>query len=196
MDTGEAAAIPPGDDRSMSLEQAHAALVRGVLPMAAAVLIGFGLLYGWSALVAGAGWWFARPFVGIGALVLGIIVHEGLHALGWLVAGKLPVRAIRFGVIWWALAPYAHAVEPMTARAYRIGAALPGIAIGLIPLATAFLLGDGALMLFGWLFSLAAGGDYVSIRALRGVNGDRRVVDHPSRVGGIVLDDPGRTASP
>ncbi|TET54303.1 MAG: DUF3267 domain-containing protein, partial [Anaerolineales bacterium] len=67
------------------------------------------------------------------AFAVGVVAHEVLHAAGWVLAGRLPWSAVRFGFSKRALALYAHAKEPMRASAYRIGIVLPGLVTGLLP---------------------------------------------------------------
>ena len=170
-------------DRSLSLDEAQRLALRGIVPVAALVLVPFVLVHGWAALAAGAAWWGAHWLWGLGAFVAGVVVHEGLHALAWLVIGRVPVRSVSFGILWEGLAPYAHTAAPMTADAYRIAAALPGAVLGVAPILAAWTSGSGALLLFGLVFTLTAAGDALVVWVLRGVDGRRLVRDHPSRVG-------------
>ena len=94
---------------------------------------------------------------------------------------------MRLGFQWKVLTPYAHCTVPMPARPYRIGAAVPGIALGIVPIAAATALGNGPLLAFGLFFLLAAGGDALILWLLRDVPGDRLVEDHPTRAGCYVL---------
>ncbi len=96
---------------------------------------------------------------------------------------------MRLGFSWKALTPYAHCAAPMPARAYRIGAAAPGVALGLLPAALAWATGSGAVLAFALLFTLAAGGDALILWLLRGVPPERLVVDHPTRAGCLVLPE-------
>lgn len=130
-------------------------------------------------------------FYGIGALVLvvGIVAHEYIHGLTWRVLGRKPHSAIEFGVQWKALTPYAHCKEPLRARAYRYGAAMPGLVLGILPSIAGVLTGNGWVMLFGILFTVAAGGDVLILWLLRGVGPEQLVEDHPFNAGCYVLDD-------
>src|SRR5690606_1558426 len=125
----------------------------------------------------------------LGVLVAGVLAHEALHALAWHGAARPPRGSVRLGVQWKTLTPYAHCTVPMTAKAYRIGAVTPGIVLGLAPALVGLAAGWGGWMLFGLLFTLAAGGDAVVVWLLRGVEAHRLVADHPSRAGCLVLDE-------
>ncbi|MBI5958553.1 MAG: DUF3267 domain-containing protein, partial [Chloroflexi bacterium] len=62
-----------------------------------------------------------------------LIAHELLHAVGWMLAGGFGWDQVSFGIDRKTLSPYTHIHAPMPARAYRIGAVLPGIVTGLLP---------------------------------------------------------------
>lgn len=159
----------------------------GLLP-ALILSVAFLLRWGWRGLFQGldqlfsSGWWFLVLLLG------GIVVHEALHGLTWMIAGRKSRDVIKFGVAWEKLTPYAHSKEPMSARAYRLGAFMPGLLLGLLPCLVAVAVGDGALFIFGWVFTVAAGGDFLVLWLLRGVSPREQVEDHPSRAGCYVLE--------
>lgn len=175
-------------DRSASLATANLYALGGALPVLAALAVPFGLAWGWAALADGLLWWADRPLVLLVALAVGVLVHEALHAAAWQLAAQPPKGSIRLGFSWKALTPYAHCAAPMPARAYRIGAATPGVLLGLVPVALACASGSGALLAYGLLFTLAAGGDALILWLLRGVPPTAHVADHPTQAGCIVLD--------
>ena len=121
-------------------------------------------------------------------LVGGILLHEGLHALGWKLASGLPWRAFKFGMIWKALMPFAHCKEPMNARAYRVGAFLPGLLTGLLPLLAGWIPGALGGTLLGALFSIAASGDWLVLWAIRSIPPQAQVLDHPNLPGCQVIE--------
>lgn len=125
-------------------------------------------------------------------LIPGIIVHELLHAAGWIWSGKVDRNAIRFGFQWKTLTPYAHCTVPLRASAYRAGTLLPGLVLGLIPGLVGVLLDSFFLVVFGFVFTFAAGGDFLILWLLRGVSPDALVEDHPTKAGCYVLE-PGET---
>ena len=121
------------------------------------------------------------------ALVLGMVLHEIIHAVGWAYFGQLPLRRIRIGFHRRTLTPYAHAVDPMPARSYRLGAALPALVLGAIPFLVGMIIGRPAIALFGMVFSFAAGGDLLVLWVIRNVDARAMVQDHPSRAGCLVV---------
>jgi len=122
-------------------------------------------------------------------MVVAIAVHEGLHALAWMLAGDVKFNEIRFGFDARNLAPYAHARTDMTARAYRVGVLIPGIVLGVIPSVVGIATGDGLMTLFGAIMLSAAIGDMYVFWIIREVPGDAQVRDHPSQAGCMVKVD-------
>lgn len=119
-------------------------------------------------------------------LVAGIVVHELLHALGWMVFAGIPRSNIHIGVRWKLLTPFAHSDVRMSVRGYRWGTFLPGLVLGILPSLLAIVSGSLLLMGFGFFFTATAGGDFLILWLLRKVSGNAQVADHPSRVGAIV----------
>ncbi len=124
-------------------------------------------------------------------LVAGILVHEAIHGLAWAFIGRLPLKHIRFGLQASTLTPYAHALDPMPARVYRIGAVLPALLLGGLPFLIGTIVGSPTLALYGMIFVFAAGGDLLVLWLIRRVDARALVQDHPSRAGCIVLAAPG-----
>jgi hypothetical protein len=117
----------------------------------------------------------------------GILVHEGIHALAWTAFGRLPLKRIRVGFNASTLMPYAHALDPMPARAYRLGALMPTLLLGVLPFVVDTVIGSASLALYGMIFVFAAGGDMLILWLIRGVDGRALVLDHPSRAGCMAL---------
>jgi hypothetical protein len=167
----------------LSIDPGRAALVATPISVAllAAVVLPHQLLYRQNALkvlyLELGGWGFAAAVVG------GIVVHEAIHAVTWLAIGGLRPGEIVFGIQWRVLMPYAHPSRPISARAYAVGAAMPGIVLGLLPAGVGLGWGRGAWSGFGAVFLAAAGGDLLVLFSLRGVSGGELVRDHPVRVG-------------
>jgi len=127
------------------------------------------------------------PLLAAGML-LSILVHELLHLVGFLAIGRAPWSAVRIGVSWKALAPYAHCHQPMTARAYRISVALPGLLLGLLPAIIGLLFGSPWILLWGSVMIIAAGGDLAVLLAMFRVPVGTMVRDHPSKAGCVILE--------
>lgn len=129
----------------------------------------------------------AMPLVDFGIFLLlffaGITAHEAMHALTWIWRSEATWSDVRFGIHWRALSPYAHLKRPISASAYRWGAAMPGIVLGLLPLAAGLLAAHQPTFLFGLVFLVAAAGDILILILLRDLSPDALIEDHPERVG-------------
>ena len=123
------------------------------------------------------------------ALVLGLggLAHEILHALGWMLFGRVPREAIKFGFSWRGLMPYTHCKMPLKPSAYRIGSLLPGAVTGLLPSVVGLALGSLWLTMLGAVLLGAAGGDMLVLWEIRSVRSNARILDHPTKTGCEIL---------
>jgi hypothetical protein len=121
------------------------------------------------------------------AIGLAVIAHEALHAVGFRYFGGAPWKAIRMGVQWRTVTPFARALVPVTARAYRWTAALPGLALGALPMVAGVLLDVPFASGFGVLMLAGAGGDAAIIWAMRRAPDDALVLDCPHALGCLVV---------
>lgn len=156
-------------------------LILNVVMTVAALLVGLAAYrYVWGDLVAPSAW----LFVYLAGLV---VLHELSHAAGWLMCG-MPAGAIRFGIMWHLLAPYANCSLPMSMRVYRFTLALPTFTTGLLPLAIGLYLGDMALVVASGVLIGGAAGDAAMLSAGVAFHPDTRVMDHPAEPAFIILD--------
>ena len=180
--------IPPGGrDLSLSMTQVNLmAIPLAAIPALLLVFL-YAAVQGWGGFHAATSI-FRTPVFLVVILVSGIILHELLHAAAWAHYGQKPLSAITFGIHWATLTPYTHCRETLTVEAYRIGALVPAILLGLIPSALA-IFWDMQWMLFpGIIFTAAAAGDFLIIWLLRKEPPTALVLDHPSRAGCLVFD--------
>jgi len=163
------------------------------IPMAAVPALLIVLLYaavqGWSGFHAAASI-LRTPVILVLVLVSGIILHELLHAAAWAHYGQKSLSAITFGVHWATLTPYTHCRETLTVEAYRIGALVPAVLLGLVPSALAIFWGMPWMLFPGIIFTSAAAGDFLILWILRKEPANALVLDHPSRAGCLVFDPP------
>jgi hypothetical protein len=132
---------------------------------------------------------FTKLITFIIAFVIGIILHELIHGLGWIYFGGQKWDKIQFGFKLKTLTPFAHCKEPVTARAYRYGTAAPGIILGIIPSLIGIITANSWLLWFGIIFTVAAGGDFLVLWLLRRIKSGVLVEDHPSRAGCYIYDN-------
>lgn len=176
----------PGRDVSIPMERAATIALALVPPTVLPVLVPFWLLWGWEALKDG---FFTAltPWILVPALLISIVVHEGLHALGFLLFGGAPRRAVHFGIHRPTLSPFAGCRVPISARAYRAAVALPAIVLGVLPAAAGLVTGNGFLAVWGAFMLHAASGDFIVLWVVRRVPPETPVLDHPERVGCRIL---------
>jgi len=121
-------------------------------------------------------------------ILLGVVLHELIHGISWVIFGHKPFSALKFGFQWKTLAPYAHLKEPVDVHAYRLGGFMPGFILGILTYILSLMLGDGNLFWFSLIHTSAAGGDWLILWLIRNVQSDRQVEDHPTNAGCYVLE--------
>src|SRR5688500_12654742 len=107
-------------DLSVSMAQANIIVLFISLPVVILQFVLFLLLHGTTGLKPV--WCTALLLI---AVLLGIVTHEFIHGIGWMIFGRKPFSSIKFGVQWKTFTPYAHLKEPVEVNAYRMGAFLP-----------------------------------------------------------------------
>jgi hypothetical protein len=161
------------------------------LAIAVPLVVGMGFIYslrwGIISLLRGVDGLLGNFLIFLTVFLGGIVVHELIHGLTWMLFGRKPFSAVRFGFQLKTLTPYAHVREPLPVNAYRLGAFAPGAVLGILPFLVAVITGSGWLLAFGLLFTFAAGGDFLILWLLRNVARDRWVEDHPTNAGCYVL---------
>ena len=120
-------------------------------------------------------------------LIFGVGVHEFLHALAWVILQREGFKSIEFGFNWQSLTPYTHYKNPILVWKYRLGGAMPGLMMGVVPLILSYAINNASLNFVGFLFIWAAAGDIISLWMIRKLNGNQLVKDHPKELGVIVL---------
>jgi hypothetical protein len=182
---------PTKKDVSISMEQANYYTIIGILPVMLPIVLLFSGLWGGDAIIAGYTRIMQSIFWFLLAVIIGVVIHEYIHKIGWAVFGKKPFSVIKFGFQWKTLTPYAHCTEPMEVNGYRWGAILPGLLLGVLPILIAILNGNGTLFIYGLLFLFAAGGDFLILWLIRNVKTGTEVEDHPTRAGCYVFNKEG-----
>ncbi len=129
-------------------------------------------------LATGSIWW--DSLLTFGMFIVGMFLHEGLHALSGIVFGKISPKDVKFGFDPRSGNMYTHFVSPMKARAYSLSLIMPCIITALIPIAvvTAF----GGPILLGSVCLLFAGctGDVVMFFSTLKCDKNALICDHPT----------------
>jgi hypothetical protein len=169
-------------DHSVSIAKANSWMLLIAVPSVAALVALYLAVWGLGDFAAGLGQ-FLQWRVVIPTLVVGVPLHEFIHGVAWAMASGRPLSDVSFGFQWKTLTPYAHLQEPVPATAYRWGAVMPAVMLGLLPYLVGLALGSGWLACLGLFFIFTAGGDLLVLWLLRGVGGGALTEDHPSRAG-------------
>src|SRR5215211_2077069 len=127
-------------DLSISMDRANVIVMFISIPVVILQFTTFLMLHGTESLRPT--WSTALLIV---AVLLGIMVHELIHGLSWVIFGRKPFSAVKFGFQWKTLTPYAHLKEPVEVNAYRLGAFLPGFILGILIYILSLVVGDGNL---------------------------------------------------
>ena len=91
--------------------------------------------------------------------------------------------SIKFGINWKALAPYAHCKEALEVKKYYLGVIMPGIILGVLPALLSIVTGSAFLWIYGFIFTIAAGGDVIYLILLIKMDNNELVQDHPEKIG-------------
>jgi hypothetical protein len=170
-------------DLSISMARANVLVLFMSIPVAIVQFILFSMVHSAEKLKP-----TGNPVVLVLAVLLGVVVHEWIHGITWVIFGHKPFSAIKFGFQWKTFTPYAHLKEPVEVNAYRIGGFMPGFILGLFPYMLSILLGDGNLFWFSLVHTTAAGGDWLILWLLRNVKPGTQVEDHPTNAGCYVIE--------
>ncbi len=186
----QATDYPEDAKRDLSISMGKANLYGIVLMAPGGVLLALPYVAIWGREAFGNAWETMRDhfLLALAVFAVGMVLHELIHGLSWTVFGKQPRSAIKYGFQVKTLTPYAHCVEPMDVRAYRLGAAMPGLIVGVLPWLAAVVSGNGAVLIFGFVFTLAALGDAMILWLIRDVAPGSLVLDHPTQAGCYVID--------
>lgn len=125
----------------------------------------------------------------LGAMVVGIVVHELIHGITWACFAKQGFKSIRFGVMWKYLTPYCHCSESLKVRHYAIGGLMPLVVLGIVPAIIAIPLKSLFWLTFGVIFIAAAAGDIMVCWRIRKENPENMILDHPTEAGYLVYEE-------
>ena len=117
------------------------------------------------------------------AFVILAFLHEVIHWLAFRFIGKIDPSHLKIGFQWKTITPYAHCDIAMKTSAYRVSLILPALLLGIIPSVVALVFGIPWLMIYGMIFTVVSGGDFIILWLIRKVKKDQLLQDHPSRCG-------------
>lgn len=172
---------------AISLVKANVVSLLLFIPLSALYLVPYATVWSWNKVVSDFTLIYHDFLFFLFLMVVGVLVHELLHGLTWRIMGNKSWSALKFGFNWTALAPYAHCREPLEVNAYRWGAAIPGVILGVFPFLIGIITGDGWFTLFGFIFTVTASGDILILWLIRKIEPGTMVQDHPELAGCEVI---------
>ena len=115
----------------------------------------------------------------VGLVIVGVVLHEGLHALGAIMFGKARKDDIKFGAKWKEGVFYCHVDKPIPLKAYRGMLILP-LAVTLVAFALVVAFGGTCLLVALSLLVAGASGDVAMfVGSWKEKDKNRLVLDHP-----------------
>lgn len=133
------------------------------------------------------GWAFALCLI----FLVFTVIHELIHGITWACFARRHWKAIQFGVIWEMLTPYCTCMDELRRNCYMIGAAMPTIILGVLPMLISIFTASQKLFLFSALMILAGGGDACIILTILRHKEDSEesfYIDHPYECGVVVFE--------
>ncbi len=127
--------------------------------------------------------WYFLPIFAIG-----IVFHELIHGLSWMLAGKLSLKEMKFGFQLKTLTPYAHCTVPIQKSVYVFGVIMPALVLGFFPFLLSLINGSGWIFILSILFTFAAVGDFLVVYLIRHTSWTAMVEDHPKNAGCFVYE--------
>lgn len=170
-------------DISIPMSEAASKSLLIAIPIAILQVVPFFLIHGFPAISTNAN----MTVYGF-LLLFGIFVHELIHMFAWALFAKKSMSVFKLGFQWKSLTPYAHCKEPMDIQPYRIGSFAPGLLLGILPWLISLFTGDFLLFFYGFLYTTAAGGDFLILWIIRNVKPTTLVEDHPTNAGCLVIE--------
>lgn len=130
---------------------------------------------------------YINPIAFTISIIAAAILHEVIHALTFIIVGKVPKRKIKFGIILKYLTPYAYCSQVISISTYRTALLLPTIILGIIPIISGFLFKNFLLLLIGDFMLIGGFGDLLIIWNTRKLKKGTRVLDHDKKVGCYIV---------
>lgn len=122
-----------------------------------------------------------------------VVLHELIHGLTWSLFSEHRFKDIEFGFMKEYLTPYCTCLVPLSKGHYILGALMPCVVLGFIPLALGIVLGSSLLFWTGIVMTLSAGGDIlivVKLLAYKRQEGTKEflIYDHPTQAGSVIFE--------
>jgi hypothetical protein len=118
-------------------------------------------------------------------LIPGIIIHELIHGVFFMIYTKKGLKSIKFGImpVNKLFTPYCNCIEKIKIKHYRIAVIMPTIIIGIVPAMVSLFIGNLALFIYSIIFIGSGAGDILIIMKTIKEKNNTWVLDHPSECG-------------
>ena len=116
----------------------------------------------------------------IGIMAVGLVAHEGIHALSAMVFGKCAKSDLSFGANFKQLILYCHVKKPLTASQYMAMLLPPVIITGIIPLIISAFCGNVFLIVVFSMLVSGGAGDFIMFFSLTKRDKKQLILDHPT----------------
>lgn len=111
--------------------------------------------------------------------IIFIVLHEAFHLIGFMIFGKVPMKALKYGINLELGVAYATTAHPLYNHAMKKALLLPFWTTGILPTIIGFYVNSTVLILVGTFFMAGAVGDFAMYKELR---------KYPKKA--LVQDDP------
>jgi hypothetical protein len=127
-------------------------------------------------------------WVKVVSIILAVVIHELIHGVVFAIYAPNGFRSVSFGFNPSLAAFYCHCEQPLKVKHYKRAGIAPLIILGLIPLLFGFFTGVAWFKTFGLLLTIGGFGDLLIYFKLLKVNRNIYILDHPDKLGFIILD--------
>ena len=175
-------------DLTINIKKANVFAILLMIPL---FLIGYGAFYRVHGTLGFGGfnmWFFLIGFVAL------IVVHELIHGVFWSIFTPRHFGDIEFGIMMPSMNPYCTCLVPLKKGQYLLGAVMPLVLLGILPMIAGIAAGNINVLFLGIVMTDAAAGDIMIVNRLlayRSNAGEITYMDHPTEAGGVVFEKAG-----
>ncbi len=136
--------------------------------------------------------WYLDIIIYVVSIFLLIIIHELIHALGFMLFGKVKKEDIKFGVAPKQGMVFCTCNKPITAKAYILIIVLPVIITGIVPLIIVTIWGNIFWLIIFAIMVSGGAGDIIMLREVMKLDKNQLVLDHPQAPAFYILYEKGK----
>lgn len=159
-----------------------------ILPIFILLIAGYYLINGWYD-------WSIQPwrdyFTIVGIFIVGFVIHEFIHAVGWAYNSEGKWKSIRFGYDYNYLKTYCDCTEAIKVGTYKLFKILPLFITGIVPYLIGIITGNFHLSIAGSCLVAMCGVDLILVIMFRKVSNNSYIIcnDNPSIYGGEIYSE-------